>query len=71
MTEYLVVKPVMLSFMNDHDQYDCHIESGSIIGRHLTDRSIYLKSESIWRESITDAHAITVWLVNGTIIENL
>jgi hypothetical protein len=69
MTEYLVVKPLLLGFMNDRDQYDCNIDAGSVIG--WKNRSIYLMVDGHWRESITALHSLTIWLNNGSIIENL
>ena len=62
MNEYLVVKPIMLSFMDYKDQYDCPINVGSIIG--WQGNSIYLKVREEWRESITSVGAINVWMGN-------
>lgn len=69
MKEYKVIQPVMLSFLTARDQVDglFHPDDADYLLKS-DGKTIWVFSKGEWRESITMANAIDIWLEQGKIV---
>lgn len=71
MTQYKLLETVMLGFLTPQDQYDAFFDPGPaavILERNPAGDTIFIvKPDGERVETITQAHAIEVWLEDGKI----
>lgn len=69
MKKYRIHKTVVLGFLDPQEQYDVILTSEDNVILESDGQTIWIAKDGKRHESITQAHAIKCWLIDGLITE--